>query len=182
MLLRSGSKGPDVVAVQKALNGLGNRLVVDGDYGPATEKAVKGLQRKHGLVADGVVGLQAWALLFPDSPILGVAGTVRGHAELKPGISRLAGEVLAKFPQLQITSTTGDKHATHSFHYQGRAVDLAGPDMDRIGAWITQHLTSRLAEGIHNPTLSVKNNSHASPSVWGADTWAAHRNHIHLAV
>jgi peptidoglycan hydrolase-like protein with peptidoglycan-binding domain len=182
MLLRRGSKGLDVVEVQKALNALRNRLVVDGDYGPATEEAVKELQREHGLAVDGIVGSQTWALLFPGSPIPVAAGTVRGHAELKPGISQLVNEVLVKFPQLQITSTTGEKHATHSFHYQGRAVDLAGPDMDRIGAWIAENLTSRLAEGIHNPTLSVKNNSHASPGIWGSETWEAHRNHIHLAV
>jgi hypothetical protein len=170
------------VEAQKALNALSNRLVVDGDYGRATEEAVKGLQRAHGLTADGIVGPQTWALLFPGSSTPVAAGTLRGHPELKPGISRLVSEVLVKFPQLRITSTTGDKHATHSFHYQGRAVDLAGPDMDRIGAWIAENLTSRLAEGIHNPTLSVKDNSHALPRIWGSETWEAHRNHIHLAV
>jgi peptidoglycan hydrolase-like protein with peptidoglycan-binding domain len=182
MLLRRGSKGPDVLEVQKALNTMRGRLVLDGDYGSATEEAVKGLQREHGLAADGIVGPQTWALLFPGSAVPVAAGTVRGHAELKPGIAQLVNELLVRFPKLQITSTTGGKHAKQSFHYQGRAVDLAGPDMDRISVWIAENLTPRLAEGIHNPTLSVKDSRHASPDIWGSATWAAHRNHIHLAV
>lgn len=182
MSLHKESKGPDVVKVQKALNALGNHLAVDGVYGAATEQAVKGLQRAHGLAADGIVGPQTWALLFPGTHIPVATSAVRGHPELKPGISQLVNEVLAEFPSLQITSTTGGAHAAHSLHYQGRAVDLAGPDMDGIGAQIAERFTSRLTEGIHNPTLSVKNNSQASPSIWGANTWAEHHNHIHLGV
>jgi hypothetical protein len=182
MLLHKGSKGPDVVEVQKALNALGNRLAVDGVYGPATEQAVKKLQGADGLDADGKVGPRTWTLLFPGTHVAVAADAVQGHPELKPAISQLVNEVLAEFPRLQITSTTGGTHAAHSLHYQGRAADLAGPDMDGIGARIAERFTSRLTEGIHNPTLSVKNNSHASPSIWGASTWDEHRNHIHLAV
>lgn len=37
-------------------------LVVDGIYGPKTAAAVKGTQQLVGIAADGVVGLQTWAL------------------------------------------------------------------------------------------------------------------------
>jgi len=37
-------------------------LAVDGAYGPQTAIAVKGAQRLGGIAADGVVGLQTWAL------------------------------------------------------------------------------------------------------------------------
>ncbi len=37
-------------------------LVVDGSYGPKTAAAVKGAQKSGGIEADGVVGLQTWAL------------------------------------------------------------------------------------------------------------------------
>ena len=33
---------------------------IDGTYGPHTEEAVKVLQTKHGLAADGYVGPQTW--------------------------------------------------------------------------------------------------------------------------
>lgn len=60
MLLKIGSSGPDVIALQKALG-----LSADGDFGPGTEKAVKNFQTKNGLTADGFVGDGTWAKLFP---------------------------------------------------------------------------------------------------------------------
>jgi peptidoglycan hydrolase-like protein with peptidoglycan-binding domain len=37
-------------------------LGIDGVYGPKTAAAVKGAQESGGIEADGVVGLQTWAL------------------------------------------------------------------------------------------------------------------------
>jgi putative chitinase len=51
MLLKLGSKGPDVVKLQTAL-GIG----ADGNFGPGTEKALKEWQAKTGLPADGIAG------------------------------------------------------------------------------------------------------------------------------
>lgn len=45
----------DVVALQEALTRLGERLVLDGDYGPATGRAVAKAQAGWGLPATGVV-------------------------------------------------------------------------------------------------------------------------------
>jgi putative chitinase len=56
MLLKIGSTGPDVIALQKALG-----LSADGDFGPGTEKAVKDFQSKNGLTADGFVGDATWS-------------------------------------------------------------------------------------------------------------------------
>jgi putative chitinase len=55
MLLKIGSTGPDVIALQKALG-----LSADGDFGPGTEKAVKDFQSTNGLTADGIVGDATW--------------------------------------------------------------------------------------------------------------------------
>lgn len=55
MLLKLGSKGQEVKELQDFLE-----ITVDGDFGPATEAAVKSWQSKNGLVADGIVGPKTW--------------------------------------------------------------------------------------------------------------------------
>lgn len=55
-VLRTGTVGLDVLAVQQRLNDLGlAHLSEDGVYGPATEQAVRALQRSLGLPETGVV-------------------------------------------------------------------------------------------------------------------------------
>lgn len=65
-VLQYGSFGPAVSELQRDLNRIfpsypGLPLVVDGDYGPRTELAVREFQRRVGLAADGVVGPLTWA-------------------------------------------------------------------------------------------------------------------------
>jgi peptidoglycan hydrolase-like protein with peptidoglycan-binding domain len=68
--LSEGVQGSVVEKLQTALNeGRGDFapnsnpvLVIDGTYGPETVSAVKGAQESGGISADGVVGLQTWAL------------------------------------------------------------------------------------------------------------------------
>lgn len=54
--LKRGNTGQTVRALQKDLNQLDYRLIIDGSFGPATEKAVKFLQSMYGLTVDGIVG------------------------------------------------------------------------------------------------------------------------------
>jgi len=51
MLLKLGSKGPEVVKLQTALG-----ITADGNFGPGTEKFLKEWQAKMGLTADGIAG------------------------------------------------------------------------------------------------------------------------------
>jgi putative chitinase len=59
MLLKVGSKGDNVKAIQQKLG-----LTADGDFGLGTQKAVKDWQAAHGLAADGLVGDATWSKLF----------------------------------------------------------------------------------------------------------------------
>lgn len=52
--LRHGDRSQAVLILQKNLNKHGAKLVPDGDYGDATETAVRAYQVKVGLVADGI--------------------------------------------------------------------------------------------------------------------------------
>ena len=64
--IRRGSKGKDVTDAQTILYNLGYNLGsygIDGDFGRATETAVKEFQRDHGLNTDGVVGPLTWDAL-----------------------------------------------------------------------------------------------------------------------
>lgn len=55
-LIRRGDKGIYVTDLQKQLLNAGIKINVDGDFGPATETAVRSFQAENGLVSDGIVG------------------------------------------------------------------------------------------------------------------------------
>lgn len=64
--IRRGSKGPEVGECQTMLVKLGYDIGacgIDGDFGRATEKAVREFQGDHKLVVDGVVGPMTWDAL-----------------------------------------------------------------------------------------------------------------------
>lgn len=64
--IRKGNYGELVKQLQTRLKELGYDLGVcgvDGDFGIATERAVKAFQKDHGLVQDGVVGAKTWEAL-----------------------------------------------------------------------------------------------------------------------
>lgn len=81
--LRRGSQGDEVADLQTILNArYGADLDVDGNFGKATEAAVKAFQKANGLTADGVVGAKTWKAL-------GVSGNTNqpadnGNNEIKP--------------------------------------------------------------------------------------------------
>lgn len=65
--LRKGSKGEDVIALQKRLMERGYALPkygADGDFGNETVSAVRAYQKANTLDVDGIVGPQTWAALF----------------------------------------------------------------------------------------------------------------------
>jgi lysozyme family protein/peptidoglycan hydrolase-like protein with peptidoglycan-binding domain len=62
-LLRMGSRGDAVEALQVRLAEQGIWTTTDGSFGPATRRSVVAFQRRQGLAADGVVGRRTAAAL-----------------------------------------------------------------------------------------------------------------------
>ena len=65
--LSKGDKGASVKALQILLIGYGyscGKAGADGDFGSATDKAVRAFQAANGLDADGIVGKKTWAKLL----------------------------------------------------------------------------------------------------------------------
>lgn len=66
-ILRKGSKGAQVKALQRMLYAMGYDLgsnPVDGDFGTKTDAAVRAYQMDNGLTVDGIVGINTWASLL----------------------------------------------------------------------------------------------------------------------
>ncbi len=63
--LQRGDNGPAVARLQSLLGALGETIVADGAFGPATEDAVRQFQTANGLAADGAVRSATWAALDP---------------------------------------------------------------------------------------------------------------------
>ncbi len=72
-LLKKGTSEKEaVIILQELLNHLGADLVVDGDFGRGTDKAVKNFQQNNGLVADGIVFTKTWTKLLALTPPIAI--------------------------------------------------------------------------------------------------------------
>lgn len=183
-LLKIGSVGEAVTALQAQLKTRGfDPGPADGDFGPATEQAVRSFQQAQGLDVDGVVGVQTSSALglapielpAPTLVALGLAAEemfgLSVHECSAPGAPARWGPV-------------HPVHSANSLHNQGRAFDAGGSteDMRRFAAFLVENYTGDIAELIHNPNGSVKDRQRVGSDFWGPVTWAGHANHIHLAI
>ena len=64
MLIKKGSRGPEVKKIQEKIG-----IAADGIFGAGTEAKVKEWQKANGLAADGLIGKGTWAAMFPPEPI-----------------------------------------------------------------------------------------------------------------
>lgn len=69
--IRLKSNNDEVFILQKLLRKVGYTVVVDGEFGPKTDKAIRDFQFLHSLIADGIVGFRTWDLLFTKAFRLG---------------------------------------------------------------------------------------------------------------
>jgi putative chitinase len=96
MLLKVGSKGDDVKKLQEKLG-----TIVDGDFGPGTEKLVKQWQTTNGLTADGIVGDGTWTKMFGAkvaAPVKVAAPAVSGSLKLEKLKGHIPDSVIAQIP------------------------------------------------------------------------------------
>jgi N-acetyl-anhydromuramyl-L-alanine amidase AmpD len=61
--VKSGANAHPIKTLQYLLRAYGEGVVVDGQFGPETEVAVKVFQSRRGLAADGIVGPVTWSAL-----------------------------------------------------------------------------------------------------------------------
>jgi hypothetical protein len=105
--LRRGDKGPFVVEMQTELNKLGYDLGpcgIDGDFGRATEKAVRAFQGNNGLQVDGICGARTWAAL--DAAVAALAApdsSIETYTVIIPGLDLVQASSLAEsYPGAEI--------------------------------------------------------------------------------
>ena len=75
---------------------------------------------------------------------------------------------------LRVTSTTGGKHAKHSYHYLGRAVDVAGRPA-AMREFFSEMSQTHPTELFYDPMGAYKNGVNLHRSIGG------HGNHVHVA-
>ncbi|MBF6326765.1 phage tail tape measure protein [Nocardia cyriacigeorgica] len=91
------------------------------------------------------------------------------------------------FPEAQLTSATRtvDVGSGYDFHMQGKAIDIAGPNMGAMAEWIASNYPGSL-ELIHGNGFgrNIDNGRDVGDGMafFGADTMAGHNDHIHWAM
>lgn len=63
MTMKRGNHGTDVTEAQEWLTLHGFGVTIDGDFGAATDRAVRAFQHQRGVLEDGIVGETTWRLL-----------------------------------------------------------------------------------------------------------------------
>jgi peptidoglycan hydrolase-like protein with peptidoglycan-binding domain len=63
-LVRKGDSEHPVQTLQHLLRARDHDVVVDGDFGPMTDAAVRAFQKQKNLAVDGIVGPRTWSALI----------------------------------------------------------------------------------------------------------------------
>ena len=173
--LKNGAKGNAVTRLQRALARAGYKVAADGDFGPATDRAVRAFQAAHGLAADGIAGPATWGAL-------GGGGGARngGGGRGKYRLSQKGAAFIAHFEGLKLKlyndpvghATIGVGHLVHKGPINGseaaefkrgitreRAFELLQQDAasaaDEISRSVKVALTQAQADALISFTFNV---------------------------
>ena len=140
--VRAGSSGPAVRVLQTELNAKARiSLAVDGQFGPATDTAVRNFQSSHGLSVDGIVGQNTWRTLLwhYDYPNFGAGtmcdqdpdgngtanwGTGAAIGQLEAAAAVFAATGQGRVPVGDVSLEHGGDIAGHSSHEVGLDADI----------------------------------------------------------
>ena len=133
--LTLGMTGPDVVRLQRLFVELKilDFQSIDGDFGAATQAAVKDFQQGNGLTVDGIVGPQTWSKLpvDPQTPRLAEGDSGNAVTALQKGLKTYAAQNAATDPGA-IDGVFGDRTEAAVRAYQlDRGVTVDGIVGDR---------------------------------------------------
>ena len=165
--VKLGSKGDDVVALQKALG-----ITADGVFGPKTEAAVMSFQKGKGLVADGIVGAKTWnALEIAKTANSKCVDPSVAYLPLSVHVSKLSDRSI-KYLAIHYTagssSTPGRARAVkHVFENRKASADFAvddaemvqfNPDLDNYYCWAVgdKKGATCIADATNRNTISIE--------------------------
>jgi hypothetical protein len=142
--LRLGDSGPAVGLLQERLNDAGAMpaLVVDQDFGPITEAAVRAFQRDAGLTDDGIAGPLTWDALEADTA---EPDEETPESPTPPTIEELQAEILELETELEQATTSAQRGWAHAA--AGRALADAA---EEGGTTIARALAS-YAQAVEGP-------------------------------
>lgn len=148
MLLKKGSKGNEVKALQRALHLYGFLAAGkdDGIFWNLTENAVKEFQKSRGLTADGVVGDKTWAALFKsgDDDIGIIKGYINTHITPSKGrpikfiaVHYTAGSSSRKGAALNVKNVfqNSKRKASADFVVDDDTIVQTNPDLRNYYCW-----------------------------------------------
>ncbi|MGI5222494.1 phage tail protein [Nocardia sp. CA-290969] len=122
--------------------------------------------------------------LIPGFASGGIAGGAGSLSNIQQGMWEALRNA---FPEALLTSATRtvDVGSGYDFHMQGKAIDIAGPNMGEMAEWIATNFPGSLelihGNGFGNNIDDGKNVGDGM-SYFGADTMAGHNDHVHWAM
>ncbi len=185
-LLRGPGTGTsDSILGLDALTGLPTAFVSTGEGVVNVDAMRRGGAALVAALNDGWV--PPLALLQAMLPGLAGGGIASGAGAMSDTQQAMWEALRSAWPDATVTSATRtvDVGSGYDFHMQGKAIDIGGPDMLGIAAWIAKQYPGSL-ELIHGNGFSHNIDEGRDVgngmSFFGSDTMAGHNDHVHWAM